>query len=620
MRWKGILFLLVLIGLIAVLGFFLTDQWIERRIESLGTSLVGARVEIDDLDLSIFTLHTRWDSLQITDPKDTWKNIIATGQCDFDIAFAPLLKKKFIIESFQINQIRTGIKRSYDGKVIKRKKVEAEPKKPSFLSKTIQKLEHEVEKAPAWNLEQYTKKVNVDSIIGLLDIKSPAKIDSVKKSLEAKYDFWEATFQERDIESELKEIEGLVKSIKVEEIKTLTALQSTLSNIQQVKTRSDSIQKFFGSAKSNLTGDLKLAQNTVQLVDNWIKDDYDRALLKARLPDINTQNIGKFIFGKRVIGYVNQVLSITDQIRIYSAKYRSKEPKKEKPPRLKGQNIHFVKENVLPALWIKHILISGQTPQKLNLSGRIDHIVSNQKLIHEPTLLEFYGKRKDGASFGLDGTLDYRQEEANETFQLHMIRIPLSDVKLSDSPFLPYKVTKGFASIQASLDLGENTFRSDIRFVADQLVFAVQDQDVSVNELEKIIQSVVKNTSKLDFHAKMKNQGDRLTFSLNSNLDDLLVNRIRSILSAEMESAKHKLKSEVDRHVSKLEKEHKTLVRNKQDYFIKEMKTYEQMLVEKLQMVENKKKEIEEKIESEKNKQSNKLEEEAKKRLQNILK
>ena len=156
MRWKGIIFLVVLIGIFVALSFILTDDWLERQLENIGTSVVGAKVEIDNLDFSLTGLHLRWSRLQVTNPKDTWKNIIETGKTECNFELLPLFSKKVVIENMQLSDLQTGTERATDGKIIKKakKKKETKPKKPGFFAKTTEKLQKEVETAPAWNLDQ----------------------------------------------------------------------------------------------------------------------------------------------------------------------------------------------------------------------------------------------------------------------------------------------------------------------------------------------------------------------------------------------------------------------------------------------------------------------------------
>jgi len=234
MRVKGIIFLLVLAGIIFLLSLLLTDVWLEHRLEAVGTGIVGAKVEIDNFDASITSLHFRWDSLQVTNPQDTWQNILTTGYCEFNIKFLPLLRGKKIIENVQASNLRSGTKRTTDGFVPKKEK----PAKPGFVAKTIQRLQDQVSEAPAWNLDQYKSKINVDSLLKFLQIDSPEKIDSLQNQLGQMYTQWQDTLTQFDPVDDIRQMESKLKSIQPQQIKTINELQSALTASIKPKSRS----------------------------------------------------------------------------------------------------------------------------------------------------------------------------------------------------------------------------------------------------------------------------------------------------------------------------------------------------------------------------------------------
>ena len=94
---------------------------LENKLENIGTSIVGAKVEIDGFDFSFSGLHIRWNRLQVTNPKNTWKNSVETGTCEFNMEFWPLLSKKIIIENIQLSDFKTNTDRENDGKIEKKK-------------------------------------------------------------------------------------------------------------------------------------------------------------------------------------------------------------------------------------------------------------------------------------------------------------------------------------------------------------------------------------------------------------------------------------------------------------------------------------------------------------------
>ena len=102
MRKKGLLFLSVLFLLSFLLFLLLSDRWLEKRMELFGSSIVGAKVEFEGVDFSLLKLRMKWDSLRITNPDNTWRNLFETGYAEFDFDAFPLISKKYIIEKLEV--------------------------------------------------------------------------------------------------------------------------------------------------------------------------------------------------------------------------------------------------------------------------------------------------------------------------------------------------------------------------------------------------------------------------------------------------------------------------------------------------------------------------------------
>ena len=609
-RWKGVIFLAVLAGIFFVLSLIFTDRWLESKLENTGSSIVGAKVEIDGLDLSFSGMHLSWNRLQVTDPKNTWTNIIETGKCEFNMEFWPLFSKKVIIENFQISEVRSNTERETDGKIPKKK----QPSKPGFIGKTINRLSDKVTDSASMQFSGYTQKVNVDSIMQLLDIRSIKRIDSLQNHLTQQYDGYQKKLAQMDLQKDFKRIEADIKSINVKKIKTIPQLQKSLKTADGAKNSIDSLTKVIQTTKKNLLTDLNSSKSSLTQVDDWINEDYERARSMAKLPDMSAQNIGRMVFGSQLINQLNKYLGYADKAREYSAKLKSDKPEKEEPPRLKGQNIYFYNKNARPDFWIRQIKLSGETTNQIKIEGTILNIVSDQRTIGKTTDIDITGSREDGAALDFNGVFNYLEEKPSEKFNLKFAGFSLAHTKLSSSKFLPNQVEKGVGAVESSLNLAGENIDGKIIFAANKLVFDFADKPK--NKFDKIVRSIIKKTKKVDFVAKIKGRKDDLKFTLNSNLDDIFARNLKSVLNKEIEQAKQKIKSQIDKQVNKYREQLNQVVKKNEDQLKSELKKYEQMLNDKLKMTDAKKKEIEGQIDKEKSK----VEKELKNKLKDIFK
>ncbi len=603
MRWKGLIFLVIIIAIVIIISILFTDDLVERELESVATMANGAKVEIDNLEISFTDLFIRWDRLQITNPGQTMKNRIETGKCELDFEFIPLLSDKFIVESFAVTDIQINTDREEDGG-ISREEIAGQP---GFVKNTAQYLEEEVSSLIAPQLTSLKKQANVDSVLKVLNIQSIEKMTSLSKEVDTKYSAWESRLKNLSIEKDLKEVEAQIKSIDVNKLKTADQILEATGKIDKIYSTIKSNTNEINQISLNLSSDLQNIQTQVGMVDQWIQDDYARALSLAKIPEINAQNIGKLIFGRRVVDEFNHYLSYIALAREYTSGAEADEPEKQSPPRLQGQDIYFYNKNARPDFWIQKMNISGLTESRVAWEGLVNDIVSDQRLVGKTTEIAIGGKSDQGIEVSLNGVLNYLGEEPAESFKLNYSGFSLADFKLSDSPLLPNRISKGKGRLQTNLDLTGNKIKGEVSFTGSQLRFEFSDVTNEQNKLEEIMQSVLKSISKVDFLASIEGESDNLKFSIRSNLDEVLSQKMGAIVSDEFNKAKTEIRTRVDQEVDKYRKELNSLVSSKEAILNGEISKYEKMLDNEMNRADSKKKEIEDIYEKEKKNLENKL-------------
>lgn len=598
-RYGGIIGLVVVIFLLFAAAYFFTDYWLESKIERTGTEINGALVEVDGLHFSIFSLNLKWDRLQITDPDSTMKNMIETGRTEFNLEFIPLLYGNVIIENIELSDFRTNTDRETDGAApwVQKKK---ENEEPSFIDNYVAGLEERVAATPELTTDFYTRKVNVDSIINILDLQAPGKIDSFQNVVMNNYDSVSALLNIADIEQEVKEIETKIKSINVNELKTPDKIAPAVVTVNEISESLDKLKKRAESTKDNVLSGVNSAADGIEQVDDWVKADYNSALSKAKLPDIDLENIGMILFGDKVVNQVKKYLGYVDEAREYAEYFDSGEEEKEpEPPRFQGQDIYFPGKKVYPDFWIKQIKLSGQTEDSLKLAGLINDIVSNQKIVDKVTKLDIKGSNAAGVSLALLGTLDYLKEDKKELFTLDYKGIPLRKITLSNSNLIPNEIDRGLGNIDAKLGLTGKTFTSEIKFNGSELQFASTEAPPQ-NKLEEITNDIISGLNNINVNAKIKGIEGDLDFTISSNIGKLFVDSFNNILSREVENAKQQLREEVNKQVEKYRQELNIIIEEQKqkltaqvESYISEVDQVQKLLDEKKQDIEKKKKELE---------------------------
>ena len=320
------------------------------------------------------------------------------------------------------------------------------------------------------------------------------------------------------------------------------------------------------------------------------------------IPDINAENISKLIFGERIVNQITSYLGYIATAREYSSGSESDKPEKKSPPRLDGQDVYFYDKNARPDFWIKKLNLTGQTENNIALSGLISNIVSNQRQIGKTTDISIAGRNDQKEELSLKGNLDYLSEEPGENIEVMYSGFSLADYQISKSKLLPNKVKEGRGLIQSNIILKGNQINGKITFIGDKLEFNLDGNNKEPNEIEQIIQSVIKSISIVNVSAELSGTSDDLRFAIRSNLDKLLMNKIGTIVNERFEKAKKEITQRVDAEIEKYRADLDKLMIEKDKQFQNEKDKYQQMLKKEKNRADLKKKEIEDIYEKEKSK------------------
>jgi uncharacterized protein (TIGR03545 family) len=605
---KGIVFFILFIVIIAVALFIFRNQIATAIIEKGGAAAFGAKVEVDNVNLKPFELHISWDKIQVTDKKDTWKNLFETGKCEFFLTFKPLLAKKVIIENLQVSNILFDTKRQTDGKLPPKADKPKKDKKPSKLMLMVQKnLEEEKNKIPIFNPKQLEKKIDVDAILAELDLKTPAKADSVKKIAETRYAYWKNRIDNNNYEKEVNDIKKQAATLKIDKIDNIVELEKQLTTAQNVYQKSQNLWNDFKATKKELEQDLNTLKHLKDDVPDWIKSDYQRALSLAQLPDFSVENIALILFGDKVTDGLLKAMEAIERSRELAAQKEkpAKEAKPEKMPHL-------------PSFWIKKIDVSLTTKDNLHLTGNIADISNDQKRSKKPMIFDFNGKQNTIGNINLNATFDYRTDASKEDIKLNVTEVPIRNMKLAKFELLPEKLTSGEAQLYTQLLFTEQEITSSIQFAADKIQFDYATQPKMNADLTRIARSITEAIDKITFDVDMKQTESKFHLKLNSNLDNLIAAQMKKVISQEIERAKQELRRKVEKELAKYQQELEKLIAEKQKDLEAEIAKITKQVDEQKAMVEAKKKEIEQKIQAEKKKYEDKLQQEIDKQKEKL--
>jgi uncharacterized protein (TIGR03545 family) len=617
MRKKFIFFALVPVLALCVVLYLFADQWIESGVEAAGEGAVGAKVEIDNLKLSISPVAIEFSRLQVASPKDPWKNIIETGKVRFALNFGQLLRNKYIIETMEVNNLIFGTKRSTNGSLPKARAESEEP--PSIISGATAALTREAAKAPVFDLEKLRKGLKIDSLLNVQNLRTVQHLDSLKQQVQEAGQQWRATLADIDKSKQrVAEIEASIKAINLNELKTIESISSAINNVNNAYKNINELNETFKNRRTAMNDQINRLYASVAVVDDLARADYKTVKGLARLPDLSTRGLANLLLGREILQKVNNYLSWVDFARAAVPKYMP-EPEYEKPKRFHGQDIHFPVDRSYPKWWIKKIVISGgedkdQNPDYFYAKGEVRNATNNQRIIGLPLTVALSGSRAHGAFFTFDASFDRRPDVPIDNYEVTVRRIGVNNLEFGQADFVPSKITHAVADIAARVSVPGNRFDSNLKLDFHDLALVFERSPR--NDVERIARDVLSSILAFNVQLRIWNTAGGLDLAVTTDLDDQLAARTKKVVGNELARLQNEIRAKVYRHIAEKRAEFEKFFNQKKEEVLARVKAYESLVNEKIAMVDTKKKELQARVEQEKKKQSDTV----KKKLEDALK
>lgn len=533
--------------LIVVILFLFRNPIGDFVIESAGSKIVGAKVDVDGLNINPFSLGFSWDRLQITNPDDTMTNSLEAGYAGVDIQIPPLLSKKVIIDEISLEDIRFNTRRETDGKIDKKvdeKSPKADEPKDKEKGKVLKQLDKKKSEIPVLNPGFLSQEINVDKIMEELDLKTPEKIEGLKDTASERYDYWNKKIAENEYEDRLKSIETQLKSINVNNLTNIDEIKNNISNTESLIKEIEKIGKDISNERMQLEKDLDLVRNLGSDIPEWIDEDYKSTLKKASLEELDLENIASVLFGDKLSKIL---VSITESV------IRSRTINKELSDENRSKKEKKPDNSPLPSLWIKKMNMSLMTTNNIALAGTASDISTSHNKTGKPMIIDLSGTDSIYGDLFINTVFDYTQDRSIEDVAIRVEKLPVRDFDLSSSPLLPKKVDKGNGKAEIKFVMNDDDMAAKVGFIADELKFNYDD--MSEDKLGEMIRSVTSNIDIITAEAEVKTVDDELEFSLDSNLDEVLSAEIKRLQGKEVEKAKKELRDRVEKELSRYTKE-----------------------------------------------------------------
>ncbi|MCD6569382.1 MAG: TIGR03545 family protein [Deltaproteobacteria bacterium] len=531
-RWRGIVAFIGVLIILSGFWFFFIDGFIGRMIEKTGTRIIGARVDLDHADFSIFPAGLILTRLQVTDPDEPMKNAFEVARAAFSIDTVNLFRRKVIIDEMTLDGLEFDTPRKTSG---------ALPSKVAVAPSVSKKVPIKEFKLPLFEVP------DVQEILKREELQSLKLVESLRADIKKEKDNWQTRLQDLPDKKKVDKYKSRIDKVKSARKGDIEDILGALGEVKTIKKDLERDIRHIKGVQKEFEVSFTLLEKRLDQAVQAPKEDAYLLKEKYSLSPQGLGNISQIFFGPKVGQWVERTLVWYKRLKpvLERAKERKKDSEVVKPIRARGVDVRFKEHEPMPDFLIRQAKTSLQLSSG-NLSGKIKNITPDQDVLGAPLSFAFSGDSLKGVqSVKISGTLDHVvPSSSKDTISLYAKGYQINDAVLSDSDKLPITLKKGLLNLDALIVISGEGFRAKgkARLKSAQLLVEVQDE---ANLLAASMRSALSEISGFTLHINVHGRPDKYDIHLTSDLDDVLKGAVSRLVQDQALQLERELNSAI---------------------------------------------------------------------------
>ena len=508
------------IALFAVLTLIwvLSIDWlVKSAIIAYGTELNGAQVELESAELSLWPAGLELINLQVTDAYNPMFNRFEAGSISATLDSALLLRRQVIVEQLDIIGVRINSPRIRSGAT----------KDTPIVTNT------------GFDFGGLIPDVSLpDMSLLLADAQQQVNAEIA------------------GIEQEIVDIEQRWRN-NIEQLPSKDKLAEYRARWDKMSNASF-MEKMLGAKKlkNDVSGDLKLIESfNQQLKDDrrLISGQIDRAKgLPRAQADRTMQSVGlsnenvafvRAITGDQIDQWVTRAKTFSESL--------SSNTVEQAPSRGTGRWVTFAEDDPLPQVLIRRGQFNGVlqlAASNMRVDGKLSDIAYPLEGYSQPAALVITARDDENASLLFEVTIDHRQADFSDDFNLEVMNLPISELALSSGAEKTLLLEAGNLNFIASGRASPDTVLANVvAKLSDPRL--TTDADLATKS-EQFLAETLNTLDSVDLQVNVSGALQNPDVNIASNLDKILAAGLKSQISAQTTKFKRQFTDQLGEQTS----------------------------------------------------------------------
>ncbi len=574
-RWPGFIVFIAVIVLVAGGSYLFAGSIVKKLIEHSGTDLLGARVELDRVNLSVMPLGFELQNLQVTNPDNPMQNAVQVKRIKFFMSAMELLRLNVVIDEMSVDNVRLNTRRKESGAVLKKAKKAVAPEKSQGLDFSLPKIEFP----------------DVKDILSREKLRTLDLAQEAETELDNARDKWEKNINALPDKGKFQAYEDRIKSIKPvktgDTVKDIQAISDALGELKKIKKDIKQDIARIKKAKSDLSQDAKTLRTQFDHLAKAPADDYAHLKEKYSPSSSGALNISRALFGNTITYWVNVA---ADWYRRLSPVLKNAiDDEKTQTPqqvRHKGIDVRFAEDAPSPNFLIKSAHVSLEL-EVGDIRGEINNITSNQEVLGLPLTFSFFAdKLKNAGELELVGTFNHTEPgHSEDKISFRLARYKVENFVLSESDTFPLSLKQAQSDLQAEVQLNENELTANMLSAVQSAEF-VTTWNKKPGSLARSMENALKDVNAFEIKVDISGSKENYDMDVSSDLDEIIKNaigqQVRQSIDKFEKQLEDRIKEKTTAKIAELESRF-----GKADQLQKKLDKREKLGDEQLELAEN---------------------------------
>ena len=529
-RWKAVGPLLVLFVIAVILWILFADKIARHESQQVGTQILGAKVEIQDMHIDLPHGKVTLRGLTIASPHEALRNLLQADELAADIDVVPLTEKKLVINRIAATGLRFGTARATDGRV-------AAKSGEGIAGRVMAETREWASQFQIPVLQLATGKISIDSL-------DPRRLSAIPaaQALGARADSsrkaWQAGFDSLNLGPTLDSAKATLDRLQHANATDLATLNDARQAIDRLKRARDRVT----ALDRGVTQGVAALKSGLAGLDSARQKDYAFARSLLKLPSLDAPQIGAALFAPGAIKPFERVLYYAQLARRYMPPGLL--PRAATGPqrvRRAGEDIRFPKERELPTFLLRSaelsFLLHPNAAQPQRYGGTLSGLTSDPALYGRPTQLSASGPQLAAGAM-VNHVRDIPVDTAGAT--LGGVTLPPFTV-----PGLPLRLDPGAATTTLGFNLNGDTIHARFAVRSTNVQWA-RDSGLTRTTIGDLIWRTVSGIKDLDLEARISGELHHPDLAVRSNLDQAIATRLRAVLGDQVAAAEKQMRARVD--------------------------------------------------------------------------